>query len=63
MPDNWTFVAAAYGLAAVVFTAYWRWLGRKEREVATLRHARTPRRHASQPVPVRPRPDASSGRP
>ena len=37
MPDNWTFVAAAYGLAVVVFGGYWRWLARKERELAALR--------------------------
>jgi hypothetical protein len=36
MPDNWTFVAAAYGLAAVVFGGYWRWLARKEREIRTF---------------------------
>jgi hypothetical protein len=34
MPDNWGFVTAAYGLAAVVFTAYWRWLARKDRALA-----------------------------
>ncbi len=31
MPDNWSFVAAAYGLAAVVLGGYWRFLRRKER--------------------------------
>jgi hypothetical protein len=36
MPDNWTFVAAAYGLAALVFGGYWRWLARKELELRTL---------------------------
>ena len=36
MPDNWTFVAAAYALAAAVFGGYWRWLNRRERELATL---------------------------
>jgi hypothetical protein len=36
MPDNWTFVAAAYGLAAVVLGGYWVRLGRKERELAAL---------------------------
>jgi hypothetical protein len=34
MPDNWTYVAAAYTLAAVVFGAYWLRLGRRERELA-----------------------------
>jgi hypothetical protein len=40
MPDNWTFVAAAYGLAALVFGGYWRRLGRKERELAAVRTER-----------------------
>lgn len=40
MPDNWTFVAAAYGLAALVFAAYWRRLGRMERELAAVRTER-----------------------
>jgi hypothetical protein len=31
MPDNWSFVAAAYGLAALVLGGYWRFLRRKER--------------------------------
>jgi hypothetical protein len=26
MPDNWSFVAAAYGLAALVLGGYWRFL-------------------------------------
>jgi hypothetical protein len=39
MPDNWGFVAAAYGLAFVVFGGYWRWLAQREREVAALRGA------------------------
>lgn len=33
MPDNWSFVIAAYLLAAVVLGAYWRHLVRKEREI------------------------------
>jgi len=33
MADHWEFVAAAYGLAAVVLVAYWRYLGRKEQEL------------------------------
>ena len=37
MPDNWTFVAAAYAVAALAFGAYWRWLGKKEREINALR--------------------------
>jgi len=37
MPDNWTFVAAAYTIAALAFGTYWRWLNRKEREINALR--------------------------
>ncbi len=33
MPDNWSFVVAAYLLAAVVLGAYWRHLVKKEREL------------------------------
>ena len=40
MPDNWTFVAAAYGLAALVFGGYWRRLARRERELAAVRTER-----------------------
>jgi hypothetical protein len=36
MPDNWGFVAAAYGLAAFVLAAYWRRLVRRERELGAL---------------------------
>jgi hypothetical protein len=33
MPDNWAFVAAAYGLTAVVLGLYWRHLVQKEKEL------------------------------
>ena len=33
MPDNWGFVAAAYGLAALVLGGYWRYLRRRERSI------------------------------
>jgi len=36
MPDHWSFVAAAYGLTALVLGIYWRRLVRKEKEVNTL---------------------------
>jgi hypothetical protein len=36
MPDNWSFVAAAYGLTAVVLGLYWRHLVRKEKELRSL---------------------------
>ncbi len=35
MADNWEFVAAAYGLAAIVFGAYWRRLARLEGHLVT----------------------------
>lgn len=36
MPDNWGFVVAAYGLAAVVLVGYWLRLVRRERELSAL---------------------------
>ena len=36
MPDNWGFVAAAYGLTAAVLLIYWRRLGMKERQLDAL---------------------------
>lgn len=44
MPDNWGFVALAYGLAAVVLGAYWRRLSRLERRLAALRRGPRGRR-------------------
>jgi hypothetical protein len=38
MPDNWTFVFAAYALTATVLGLYWRHLVRKEKEL----HRRAP---------------------
>ena len=32
MPDNWQFVAGAYGLAVLVLGGYWRRLVRLERK-------------------------------
>ena len=37
MPDNWSYVAAAYALAIVVFGGYWRWLASKERDLRMRR--------------------------
>ena len=39
--DHWGFVLAAYGLAAVVLTVYWRRLCRRERELTELGHTVT----------------------
>jgi hypothetical protein len=36
MPDNWLFVVAAYGLAALALGSYWWRLVRRERELAAL---------------------------
>lgn len=48
MPDNWGFVAAAYGLAALVLGGYWRYLRRRERELDRLKtSARSPLRQPS----------------
>ena len=33
MPDNWGFVLAAYGLAAVALIGYWRMLVRQESDL------------------------------
>ena len=33
MPDNWSFVLAAYALAAVALLAYWRRLARQEKDL------------------------------
>ena len=61
MPDNWGFVAAAYGLAAVVFGGYWRWLRGKERELAALRA--DARREPPPSRTAHPRPEPSSRAP
>jgi hypothetical protein len=37
MPDNWGFVAAAYGLTALGLGLYWRRLVRKERALLRAR--------------------------
>ncbi len=46
MPDNWGFVAAAYGLTAAVIVMYWRRLRRREREVDALRRSSADRSNA-----------------
>jgi hypothetical protein len=40
VPDNWGFVFAAYGIAAVVLTGYWRSLTRRTRELTRLKGRR-----------------------
>ena len=41
MPDNWSFVLAAYGLTAIVLTLYWHRLVRKEKELLTVARTRS----------------------
>lgn len=40
MPDNWAYVFAAYGIAAVALFGYWRYLGRRARALTRPRAAR-----------------------
>jgi hypothetical protein len=47
MPDNWSFVAAAYGLAAIVLALYWRFLVRREKELDDAGVVRQELRQAS----------------
>ena len=49
--DNWTFVAAAYGLTAIVLLGYWRRLARKERELEALDRRNAERRRAGPSSP------------
>jgi hypothetical protein len=39
MPDNWAYVFAAYGIAAVALFGYWRHLARRARALARPRPA------------------------
>ena len=57
MPDNWSFVTAAYALAALVLGGYWRWLARRERELMTLA---APGRTAGRPDRASVRADAKA---
>jgi len=41
--DHWDFVLAAYGLAAVVLTLYWRHLCYRDRELSQIAKAPSPR--------------------
>jgi hypothetical protein len=61
MPDNWSFVAAAYGLTALVLGIYWRRLVRKERELNTLKKTGSARSVAGSPTSVAGRSQEPSG--
>jgi len=58
MPDNWSFVFAAYGLAALVLGGYWRRLARRERELATRERRRGAARAEPRPAAANPGPPA-----
>jgi hypothetical protein len=59
MADHWGFVAAAYGLTAVVLLLYWRRLQKQEREVDALRRS-TGERSRDASRTGHPRPDPAS---
>ncbi|MBI4247612.1 MAG: heme exporter protein CcmD [Candidatus Rokubacteria bacterium] len=58
MPDNWGFVLAAYGLTGLALGIYWRWLARREHELARLESAE---RNHSAPRADHPRSKPSPG--
>jgi HAMP domain-containing protein len=62
MPDNWSFVAAAYALTAVALGGYWRRLVRRERELTALATSisRGDGRRPSAPRTAPPRPEPAS---
>jgi hypothetical protein len=67
MPDNWAYVLAAYGLAVVVFGAYWLRLRRRECELTALAAGRPDRtgravRTAPPPAPPDPAPAGPASR-
>jgi hypothetical protein len=60
MADNWGFVAAAYGLTAVVLLIYWRRLATKERELERSRERLTTERSHEPSRTGHPRPEPAS---
>jgi hypothetical protein len=44
MPDNWSYVAAAYGIAAAALIGYWRYLSARARAVMRSGAAKARRR-------------------
>ena len=40
MPDNWGYVVAAYGVAAVVLIGYWRYLSERARALTRGKRGR-----------------------
>ena len=47
MPANWSYVIAAYGVAAVALFGYWRYLARRIRALTARQHDAAPHRTAS----------------
>lgn len=43
-PDNWGFVLAAYGIAAILLGGYWRHLARRGRELRELKERQAKQR-------------------
>jgi hypothetical protein len=41
VPDNWSYVLAAYGVSAVTLIAYWRYLSARARALGHDRRARS----------------------
>jgi hypothetical protein len=60
--DNWGFVAAAYGLTAVVLLIYWRRLNKQERALEVLKRS-TAERSREPSSAAHPRPEPASRRP
>ena len=58
MPDNWTFVFAAYGVAALLLGGYWRSLQKRERESTQLPAARRTASRAARPAHPRANPSS-----
>ena len=44
MPANWSYVVAAYGIAAVALFGYWRHLARRARALTVRPRATVPQR-------------------
>ena len=40
MPDNWSYVLAAYGVAAVALIGYWRYLSARARALGAGRRGK-----------------------
>jgi hypothetical protein len=47
MPANWSYVIAAYGLAAAALFGYWRHLARRIRALTARPHGAAPHRTPS----------------